>query len=182
MSGVKINRVRLHQRASEKHFPQYFHLPKHQCLQPDPWRHLQMPRATSAVRLWAMPHCIFPLPQESDPGPQQGRGTQRINHLTTGGPYKGQFAPPNPAAQGSGLCCVLLPKHSRPCQFGLQHKYCATADSLVPITVILQVTTRKLFLVVCGHIQLPPLYDLRWREIQLEKILLVTEFGAKLKA
>lgn len=85
------------------------------------------------------------------PSPEQTRGTSRMSLLEEGS-KRSSSLPPKHALWGLGLCLVLLPRHSRLCQFGLQHKYCATAGSLVPIMVILQVTRRKVFLIVSGYI------------------------------
>lgn len=87
------------------------------------------------------------------PKPEHSRGTSRISLLEEVSKRSGSL-PPKHALWGLGLSLVLLPRHSRLCQFGLQHKYCATAGSLVPIMVILQVTMRNIFLIVSGYILL----------------------------
>lgn len=120
----------------------------------------------SAAMLWALTLPRLPASPGKSlwPTTEQGNlenmpcvsGTSPLKEV----PTRSSFLPPSHATQGLGLCFVLLPKHSSLCQFGLQHKYCETADSLVPIMVILQVTTRKIFFIVCGHILLPVIYDL----------------------
>lgn len=109
--------------------------------------------------------------------PQPSRETSR-KPLLEEVSKRSDSLPPKHALWGLGLCLVLLPRHSRLCQFGLQHKYCATAGSLAPIMVILQVTIWKVFLIVSGYILLH--LNLRKREIHLKEILLIHEFGAKL--
>lgn len=137
--------------------PQPPSLAKQLSLQPDPKRHLQRPRATTALHSQAE-HSPCHLPRRfSQPVEKQG---DPGDVPTGGGLQEEQLAPSQARSTGLGLCLVLLLKHSRLCQFGLQHKYCATADSLVPIMVILQVTMRKIFLIVSGHILLPLICDL----------------------
>lgn len=135
-----------------------------------PKHHLRVPRARafslgsqSSLSVARAPSTHLaassPRPWEGPPSPRRSGGTQGTFPPEEGS-KRSRSLPPKRAAQGSGLRLVLLPKHSGLCQFGLQHKYCATAGSLVPIMVILQVTMRKIFLIVCGHILLPFICDL----------------------
>lgn len=146
--------IRRPQRRSNL-LPQPPSLAQQPSLQPDPKCHLCAPQAT-ALRSQALSPHLDTGKVPPKPTTAKTMGTSPLEEVSK----RSSLLPPKHAARSSGLCLVLLPKHSRLCQFGLQHKYCATADSSVPIMVILQVTMRMVFLIVCGHVLLPLICDL----------------------